>query len=155
MRRLLGLLLTTAAFALAADQVPFVAIFTSDVPGGPLPTCDAGQIPLASVGTGHATHLGLFTGTQSQCVDPATGAFSSGHFTLTGANGDTISGTHSGQLVMTSPTTATINGVFVITGGTGRFSGATGGGVATGTLDLVTQEANDFVMRGTISRPNH
>jgi hypothetical protein len=56
---------------------------------------------------------------------------------------------------MTSPTTATINGVFVITGGTGRFSGATGGGVATGTLDLVTQEANDFVMRGTISRPNH
>ena len=155
MKRLLGLLLTTAVFALAADQVPFVATFTSSVPGGSLPTCDSGLVPLASVGTGQATHLGRFAATQSQCLNPGAFAFSSGHFTLTGANGDTIFGTHYGQLVVTSPTTATINGVFVITGGTGRFSGATGGGVATGTLDLTTQEANDFVMRGTISRPNH
>jgi hypothetical protein len=64
-------------------------------------------------------------------------------------------GAHSGQLVFTGPTTAAINAVFVITGGTGRFSGANGGGVATGNFELTTQEVSDFVMRGTISRPNH
>jgi hypothetical protein len=154
MKRLLGLLLATAALALAADQVPFVATFTSSVPGGSLPSCPA-LVPLATVGTGQATHLGLFTATEGLCLNPGTGEFSSGHFTLTAANGDTISGTSHGQLVPTGSTTATIYGVFVITGGTGRFSGATGGGVATGSLDLTTFEANDFVMRGTISRPNH
>jgi hypothetical protein len=153
MKRLLGLLLTTAAFALAADQVPFVATFTSSVPGGSLPSCP-GLSPLATIGTGQATHLGLFTATEGLCLNPGTGEFS-GHFTLTAANGDTISGTSYGQLVPTGSTTATIYGVFVITAGTGRFLGATGGGGATGTLDLTTFEANDFVMRGTISRPNH
>lgn len=155
MKRLVGLLFTAAVFALAADQVPFVAVFTSSIPGGNLPTCTAPLVPVEGVGTGHATHLGLFTATQTHCLSLATGAFTSGHFILTGANGDAISGTHSGQLVFTSPATAAINGVFVITGGTGRFSSASGGGVATGNLDLTTQEVTDFVMRGTISRPNH
>jgi hypothetical protein len=44
--------------------------------------------------------------------------------------------------------------VFLTTGGTGRFSGATGGGVANGTLDLVTGRSDGLLLRGTISRPN-
>lgn len=153
MKRLVVLLLTAAAFAFAADQVPFVAVFTSSVPGGTLPKCPSSLQPLASMGTGHATHLGLFTSWERICLDQSF-QFSHGEFALIGANGDTLFGMPSGNLVFTSPTTATIYGSFVITGGTGRFANATGGGVATGTLDLTTFEANDFVMRGTISRPN-
>jgi hypothetical protein len=51
-----------------------------------------------------------------------------------GANGDTVFGTYGGHLVTNGPTTPAIYGVFVITGGTGRFVGATGGGLATDPL---------------------
>lgn len=112
-------------------------------------------VPISLVGAGQATHLGLFTETQSHCVNLATLDFSQGQFTFTGANGDTVSGTYSGHLVPAGPTTVTIYGVFVLTGGTGRFTGATGGGLATGTLDLVSGESNDLLLKGTISRPNH
>jgi hypothetical protein len=148
MKRLLGLLLTTAAFAFAGDQVPFVATFTSSVPSADLPTCAAGQMPVALAGTGQATHMGLFTEIQSHCVDPTTGAFTGGQFKMTGANGDTVYGTYHGQLRFTSSTTAAIEGLFQLTGGTGRFSGAIGGGIATGTLDFTTGETNDLLLKG-------
>lgn len=154
MKRLVGLLLMAAAFAFAADQVPFVAVFTSSVPGGTPPTCPGGQVGLATVGTGHATHVGLFTSWERICFDPIKNQFTEGTFELTAANGDTITGTPSGFLELHG-TTATIHGAFLITGGTGRFSGASGGGTATGTLDLTTGIASDFVMTGKITRPNH
>jgi hypothetical protein len=155
MKKLGVLLLTMAVFATAADQVPFVATFTSAAPGGNLPTCNADfPVPIALVGNGYATHLGLFTETQSHCVNPQTLEFALGQSTFTSANGDTVSGTYSGHLVITGPTTAAIYGVFLLTSGTGRFSGATGGGGANGTLDLVTGRADDLLLRGTISRPN-
>lgn len=152
MRYLLVLIL--AAVAMAADQVPFVVTFTSSAPGGNPPTCSGEySVPVSLVGTGHATHVGLFTNTQSHCVNPSTLDFALGQNTMTAANGDTLVGTYSGHMEITGPNTAAIYGVFVTTGGTGRFAGATGGGVATGTLDLITGEASDLVLRGTISRP--
>ena len=154
MKRMFVLLLVFTAVVIAADQVPFVAQFTSSVPSGTSPGCDAGMIPVALAGIGQATHMGRFTESQTHCVNPTTFAFSAGRFLFTGANGDSVSGTYSGQLVVTTPTTAAIYGVFVITGGTGRFAGATGGGNATGTLDFVTGEANDLLLKGTISRPH-
>jgi hypothetical protein len=155
MKRITVLLLVATSIGISADQLPFVAMFTSLVPGGALPVCDAAHpVPVALVGTGHATHMGRFTETQTHCVNPTTGEFSSGQFTTTGANGDAIFGTYSGHVVPTTATTGAIYGVFVITGGTGRFVGATGGGGATGTLDFVTGEANDLLLKGTISRPH-
>jgi hypothetical protein len=47
-------------------------------------------------------------------------AFSDGQFTLTGTNGDTISGRSPGFLEQ-SGSTATIWGAFLIVDGTGRF----------------------------------
>ena len=155
MKPLMVLLLVVTSIGVSADQVPFVSISTSTVPGGTLPVCDAAHpVPVALVGTGHATHIGRFTEIQTHCVNSTTGEFTSGRFTVTGANGDAIFGTYSGHIVPTTPTTGAIYGVFVLTGGTGRFVGATGGGGATGTLDFVTGEANDLVLRGTISRPH-
>jgi hypothetical protein len=155
MRHVIALLLVLAATAVAADQVPFVATFTSSVPSGPPPDCK-GLMPVTLTGTGTATHMGLFTNTQSHCVNLSTGDFIDGTTILTAANGDTIIGTYSGHLVFSADfKTAAIYGVFKVTGGTGRFAGATGGGLATGTLDLTTGEANDLLLKGTISRPNH
>ena len=155
MKHLLMLFLLVTMVAAAADQVPFVATFTSSVPGGIPPGCNAAYpVPIVLAGTGQATHLGRFTETQSHCLNPSTGEFALGQFTITGANGDIVSGTYFGHVVPTSATTGAIYGVFRITGGTGRFSEATGGGVATGTLDFVTGEGNDLLLKGTISRPH-
>ena len=155
MKHIFALLLVLASVAVAADQVPFVVTFTSSVPGGALPSCPAAApVPIGLIGRGQATHMGTFTETQTHCLNLATGEFTSGQYTITGANGDIVFGTYSGHVVPTSATTAAIYGVFVVTGGTGRFVGATGGGAATGTLDFVTGEANDLLLKGTISRPN-
>ncbi len=121
---------------------------------GTAPACNGEYpVPISLVGTGHATHMGLFSETQTHCLSLATGEFSLGQFIINGANGETVSGTYSGLLVFTSPTTASIQGVVRITGGTGKFAGATGGGNVSGTLDLSTGEANDLLLKGTISRP--
>ena len=82
--------------------------------------------------TGVATQLGLFTITNKVTVnlDPAAGAVgtSTGSAQLTASNGDTISAAvvGAGQAVPGSPTLNSIVEVFAITGGTGRFRGATG-----------------------------
>ena len=72
-------------------------------------------------GTGHATHLGLFT------ADVSVFPNGDGTFSLTGvftaADGDQILFIGEGEF--TSPTSAM--GTATITGGTGRFEGATGG----------------------------
>jgi hypothetical protein len=157
LKRFLTLLLLSAAMVFAADQVPFVATFTSSVPTAtaPAPTCSGPYIvPFLLAGTGQATHLGIFTETQGHCLDPNTLSFGNGIFTITGTNGDTVFGTYYGQLRPTGPASAAIEGLYQITGGTGKFQGATGGGICTGTLDFISGQANDLLMKGTISRPN-
>jgi hypothetical protein len=153
MKPIVVLLFMLTSVAVAADQVPFVVTFTSSVPGGALPSCPAGQVPTALAGVGQATHLGQFTETQTHCTNLATGEFVSGVYSITGANGYIVFGTYSGHIVPTTATTGAIYGIFKLTGGTGRFANATGGGAATGTLDFVTGEANDLLLKGTISRP--
>ena len=75
---------------------------------------------LRYVGTGHATHLGLFTADASLFPD-GDGKFSA-TATFTAANGDQLFLIAEGAF--TSPTS--VVGTATITGGTGRFEGATG-----------------------------
>lgn len=72
-------------------------------------------------GEGHATHLGHFTQVGDATVDLLTGA-ARGTWTLIAANGDML------FLTMEAYGVDPLNGVgsFTITGGTGRFAGATG-----------------------------
>jgi hypothetical protein len=72
-------------------------------------------------GTGHATYLGLFTAEVSVFPN-GDGTFSLTGF-FTAANGDQIFFIGEGEF--TSSTSAM--GTATITGGTGRFAGATGG----------------------------
>jgi hypothetical protein len=70
--------------------------------------------------TGRAAHLGKFTRTEN-VVFGAGGAIS-GSLVFTAANGDQLSADFTGGFI--SPTTA--EGTYTFTGGTGRFSDATG-----------------------------
>ena len=70
--------------------------------------------------TGHATHLGNFTRTEYVFFGP--GGAISGTLVFTAANGDQLAADVSGGF--TSPTT--LAGTYTFTGGTGRFSDATG-----------------------------
>jgi len=70
--------------------------------------------------TGYATHLGAFKRTENTFLGP--GGAISGSLIFTAINGDQLWADFSGGF--TSPTTA--EGTYTFTGGTGRFSGATG-----------------------------
>jgi len=80
---------------------------------------------ISSTGT---SNLGTFTSTQSHCIlSPPPTDIVEGEFTYTFRAGDTITGTYDGR-VSDSGTAGVLNAVenLTITGGTGRFTGATG-----------------------------
>jgi hypothetical protein len=145
--------ISAATPATAGDLVPFKATFTGSSTSGPGFPCAALRSDI--VGGGHATHLGNFTTVQHHCFDLAdpTLAFTEGFYTFTGANGDTIFGTYHGHLVpIIAPSVFAIVGEFTIEGGTGRFVGATGGGTASGTLNVATG-VTTVMLDGVISSP--
>jgi len=97
----------------------------------------AGEFPIfheSIRGGGQATHLGRYAFAIEEAVNFLT-ASAVGSFVLTAANGDTVSGTFTGQaqpgplVVITEEAT--------ITGGTGRFAGATGSFVLDRVFDPV------------------
>jgi len=98
-------------------------------------------------GTGNASHLGRFT-----MVDDGIGFLSTGvgigRITYTAANGDMFTGTASGHAVIAGGV-AVITDTTTITGGTGRFAGATGTLAAVRRLDIATGFSSGSI-EGTI-----
>ena len=140
--------------AAARDLVPFKATFTGSSTSSPGAPCAALALRSDILGGGHATHLGNFTTIQHHCFDPGdpTFAFTEGFYTFTGANGDTIFGTYHGHLVLIDGPVFAIVGEFTIEGGTGRFVGATGGGTASGNLNVATG-VTTVMLDGVIPSP--
>jgi hypothetical protein len=104
-----------------------------------------GQI--SSTGT---SNFGSFTSTQSHCVDsPPPTALTDGRFTYTFQGGDTIFGTYNGNAA-NSATPGVFNAVenLTITGGTGRFVGASGSITSNGQLRVVD---GNGVFMGTLT----
>jgi len=99
-----------------------------------------------ATGSGHATHLGRFTIRYQAIVDLTTGT-ASVSANLVAANGDSLFAAGSGQGTPTvTPNVNRIVERYTITGGTGRFAGASGSfrverllnlatGVTSGTID--------------------
>ena len=105
--------------------------------------------PIAYVdatGVGNATHLGLFTyHLEAELYLPTLTATASA--TLIAANGDMIFGEGSGQGTPTgTPGIVSIVETYTITGGTGRFTGATGNFTVERLINRAT-----FASSGTIS----
>lgn len=85
-------------------------------------------------GTGTASHLGLTRMTSHHCTPnppfgPVPGPILGGVMTFIAANGDAVQSTYTGEVApLAAEEGAAIHGVVhvTITGGTGRFDGATG-----------------------------
>jgi len=125
--------------AYAGAIVPFKASDTGSatVVGG-----SGSVIQTADTGRGNGTDLGRFTLAAGEMIDLTTGAITHGFFTLTAANGDTVTGTYSGQ-ALTGFTGYVVSGP--ITAGTGRFAVATGFLVWRGTLDPLAFTFSDNI----------
>jgi hypothetical protein len=156
LRRRLGraslLLVVGTALALptqasAGSQVPLKGSdsgsFTLTADG-----CGAGVFAVVVDDVGHATHLGMYAYQSNECFDPTTGAFS-GTFTMTAANGDTISGTYAGVVASVVGDLGFYEQDNVITSGTGRFAGASGGFHLSGIANLATL-ASSQRLAGTV-----
>ena len=108
-------------------SVPFIAnakAYAVAVSGPPI-------LEIFITGSGHATHMGEISIWQHHFVNVITMTFYGGEWVWTAANGDTVEGGYYGSMVPTS-VGFEIHGYFTIDGGTGRFEGAEGGGIASG-----------------------
>ncbi|MCJ7782152.1 MAG: hypothetical protein MUQ27_15165, partial [Acidimicrobiia bacterium] len=84
--------------------------------------------------TGTISHLGRVSWTTEHCFQVFLGTFGDAVLVITSANGDQLYGTYDG--VLTSGTTFVED--MIITGGTGRFAGASGVVAEAGWFDLAT-----------------
>jgi hypothetical protein len=134
--------------ALASEQVPFkgslAVVQSGEVQGG--------FLIVEGSGTGKATELGRFTVTFHERVDLSTG-IGVGTYTFVAANGDTLSARFIGHATPTpDPNILMLEEVDTITGGAGRFAGATGTFTLERVLNLTT-DVSTGLFSGTISNP--
>ena len=135
----------------AAKEVPF----EGRLEGGGTIVFEPSPSPFFFVdfkGTGHATHLGRFTVEGPHRVNSATG-IAIGSFTFTAANGDTLTADFIGVGIPTvTPGVFSIVETATITGGTGRFAGATGSFRVERLVEFATGVTSGS-FEGTISSP--
>ena len=142
-------LLLTAALAgsaAAGKEVPF----RGSIQGVEIADVQFPKLFVDGSGSGKATHLGRFTVTYEVEVDLLTHeTFGSSVFTA--ANGDSLTTDFTGpgtQTATANPDVLSIVEVHTITGGTGRFVGATGNFIRTYLLINLTFTSGSF--NGTI-----
>jgi hypothetical protein len=142
------LLMTAALQGAGAAETPlrgsFQAVETHAVQ---FPT-----LTVAGSGTGNATHLGKFSMAYDAEVNLLT-RVGIGTVEFIAANGDSVFADLLGQSTLTAtPNLVSIVEVFTITGGTGRFAGATGSVISTRLLDQVSGDTSGS-FDGTIDLP--
>ncbi|MFL5982295.1 MAG: hypothetical protein ACJ74R_11355 [Gaiellaceae bacterium] len=132
---LVGLTVSLASVAVsaAAAETPFK---------GTVNALETGRIEfptrfLNRDGMGTATHLGRYREHVVMQINLPT-LSSVGTATFTAANGDTLTAGVVGQATRTGPTALSIVELYTITGGTGRFAGATRTFTLESTLDQTT-----------------
>ena len=122
-----------AALVLAVLAIPGVAAAKKlriDMEGfsGEATPIDATHVALHPIADGKATHMGNIHFESNEVFDYATSTVVSS-FTITAADGDLVFGAINGTLTPDYESlTGQFEGVYEITGGTGRFAGATGEG---------------------------
>ena len=153
-----GLLLTALALlplvypAMAKDDVPFKGV---EVGALSFVSFDFPFATISGTGEGEATHLGHYTVTCILVVD-VTSATETGTWTLTAADGDMLFMTTTGIALQPPSLKETVD-TFTVTGGTGRFEGATGSWVMDSHFAFVFggtgSDPYEAVLEGIISTP--
>ena len=135
--------------AAAGNQVPFKGSLEGDVTHTPAPPFDSVLVEAA----GSATQLGQFTVSIPHLVNTSTRT-AAGTYVFTAANGDTLTADFVGHAAPSgTPGVLAITEVATITGGTGRFEGATGSFTTERLFDTINlTTVGSF--SGTISTPN-
>lgn len=142
----LAALVTTTNPAAAERQEPKLVPFRATAAGTYQVQPPPPSVVITATGVGVATHLGRFEflirNTVTPVANPAPGcAISSTESftaTLTASNGDTMSLVGTGTGCQNPPAVDIID-VATVTGGTGRFDGATGSVTVTTTADQTTR----------------
>jgi hypothetical protein len=142
--------------------VPFSARFFT-VLAGVMPDESCGSEPGVFLniqeGTGEGTHLGRFSVRITFCMDVTnfpTVPYWNGVGTFTGANGDQLFITIEGTVLPSDHPDFDLefSDPFDFVGGTGRFSGASGGGITNSFVDLqVSPSRTQHEWTGTLTRP--
>jgi hypothetical protein len=129
--------------ASAATLVPYQASVSETFSAA---MCGQWAVCITATGTGQATHLGAISEDASIVVDINPADQQNGcnletrTTTLTAANGDTITMSGSG-LTGCPESTNEANDRYVVTGGTGRFQGASGSGTDSNTHTFTGPDA--------------
>ncbi len=150
-----AVLIAVPGQASAASQVPFRATFAETFTAAlcsPVPS-----LCVVAVGSGVATHLGRTLESNTVLVNLASNAApgcnsETRETILTAANGDQIVLHAPGQSCATGPTTVAALDFYVVTGGSGRFSGASGSGTVNVTVNQASGTAVS-TFTGTLSTP--
>ena len=133
---------------LAEELVPFKGSLQGDVSHTPDPPFDFVEIDAA----GNASHLGKFTLAIPHLVNTTTRT-AVGTYEFAAANGDMLFADFTGQSTPTStPGVIHIVETATITGGTGRFAGATGSFIAERLFDRI-EDTTIGTFKGSISSP--
>ena len=129
----------------AGEQVPFKGSLEGTVTRSLPPP----PISVLVEADGNATQLGRFTVEIPHVVVPPNGA---GFYHFVAANGDTLTAEFTGVSAPAAPGFLYIVETATITGGTGRFAGATGSFVCERLYDIAAGTTIGY-FDGTISRP--
>jgi hypothetical protein len=137
-----------------ANSKPFTATVNFEIDLPDFETCDDDAVRLGFTHSGNATHMGLISGSFSHCIDDIFNPKSAfnGLGTWIAANGAEVYFEYDLLIEVDSNTgQSSVEGLYTIIGGTGRFSGAAGNGTFSGTQDLTTANfAGMAVASGTI-----
>jgi hypothetical protein len=142
--------LAPAAGASGSGQaVPFKGIASGELQFLPAPDCPGWGLETTAIDVpGVGSHLGQMTMFSRHCT-PVGDEIGPGTQTFTAANGDKIFTTYTGSAPYPEPGTDFVVGVThnTVTGGTGRFEGATGHLEVTGRIQF--QGFDDMSWPGT------
>jgi hypothetical protein len=137
-----------ASPAVASEQIPFQGSFAAVE----IDEVQGTTLLVNGSGTGNATQLGRYTVTFEAVVNLET-LMGVGTMTFVAANGDSIYTDFNGQATPTpDPNIFLVVELETITGGTGRFAGATGSLTLEREVDLSTGLSSGS-FSGTISSP--
>jgi hypothetical protein len=151
---ILSVLAHLVSFETAAAQsppVPFNGVIEGTYTVTPIPPFPPQFVEVLVTATGLATHIGAMTAVSPHIVEVST-MTAVGTWTFTAANGDTLLADLIGEAEMVAPGFLLVVETGTITGGTGRFAGASGEFIMERLLDQVNLTTIGH-FEGTISRP--